>query len=163
MLEGAPSTLPLNRSSTFGSTLQGWEDQPLCQLLALGEVRMLRHHHQKWHAICMVLRLLRPKKSHIQRNLSFPESHCCVIHAAVLGALSIIAFRYVYIYKYIYIYISIKFILWSFTPNSKYIQWSQNVQPNPVMENGLLQPTTGNKHQHNSKSCRCRMFTPFSV
>lgn len=105
MLEGAPSTLPLNRSSTFGSTLQGWEAQPLCQLLALGEVRMLRHHHQKWHAICMVLRLLRQtKKSHIQRNLSFPESHCCVIHAAVLGALSIIAFRYVYIYKYIYIY-----------------------------------------------------------
>lgn len=111
MLEGAPSTLPLNRSSTFGSTLQGWEDQPLCQLLALGEVRMLRHHHQKWHAICMVLRLLRPKKSHIQRNLSFPESHCCVIHAAVLGALSIIAFRYVYIYKYIYIYFNQIYIM----------------------------------------------------
>ena len=75
--KGHPQRCP-QWSSTFGSTLQGWEAQQLCQLLAVWEVRMLPHHHQKWHAICMVLRLLRQtKKSHIQRNLSFPESHFC--------------------------------------------------------------------------------------
>lgn len=54
-------------SSTFGSTFQGWE-RCACSVTL----------HQKWHAVCMVLRLLRPQKKraifkgiHIFSRVSF--------------------------------------------------------------------------------------------